>query len=121
MNRASLDSIGIAGFSHDFKSLLGEHSPVIEVFESFGKVDRLGTILFILAPFLPLLKYIPTKMQETTKKFNKTVLDISNILLERSKQERKESGEITHDASRSIIDILSMCPCDFYFLSLIPL
>ena len=48
-----------------------------------------------------------SKRWETIKKFNEAVLEISNVLLQRSKEEKKETGDIVHDTNRSIIDTLS--------------
>jgi hypothetical protein len=36
INHISLDTIGIAGFSHDFGSLDGKRASVTEVFDAFG-------------------------------------------------------------------------------------
>ena len=75
-----------------------------------------GFRLFLLAPFLPFVDYIPSKRWDTIVKFNEAVLEISNLLLQRSKEEKKGIGEMAHDTNRSIIDTLSasigsLCTC----------
>ncbi|KAK2462255.1 hypothetical protein APHAL10511_005751 [Amanita phalloides] len=54
MNRITLDSIGIAGFGHDFKALEGHQSPVIKVFESFNTLRNSSQrFFFLLGPIFP--------------------------------------------------------------------
>ncbi len=55
MNCVSFDTIGTAGFGHEFGSLEGRQSDVKDVFESFGfsPPQGLSLILPLLAPVLP--------------------------------------------------------------------
>ena len=63
MNAVSLDTIGIAGFSHNFGALEGKHSSVAEAFDSFGSAPPRGLsiILPVLGPVLPILMKIDRK------------------------------------------------------------
>ena len=57
MNRVSLDSIGVAAFSHDFESLKGKRPELTEIFDSFGTTSpsKLSTAIFMLATIFPIL------------------------------------------------------------------
>lgn len=107
MNRVSLDSIGIAGFAHDFGALEGRHSDVAALFDSFGSAPLgkgLTILLPLLAPVLPFLANIPTKRSRLVKKLHKSMEEVSEELLARSRKE-KEAGD-TGGSSRSIIGAL---------------
>ncbi len=56
MNKISLDSVGLAGFGHDFHALDGERSEVQKVFDSFASAPatgRLNALIPLLLPMLP--------------------------------------------------------------------
>ncbi|KAG1742242.1 cytochrome P450 [Suillus paluster] len=103
MNHISLDTIGIAGFSHDFGSLDGKHTSVTEVFDSFGNNSRpsaLGLFIIALAQAFPIvLKMIPTKRTIRAKKLGATMGEISNKLLIRSHQEKDASMKDAEEKS----------------------
>ncbi|KAF8994355.1 cytochrome P450 [Cyathus striatus] len=103
MNRISLDSIGISGFSHDFHALDGAHSPVVDVFESFGNTDHsfLSRLIFLLGPVFPILQKIPTERGRMLKRLRNTMGGIADVLLERSRKEKEGGG-----ADKSIIGLL---------------
>lgn len=44
MNHVSLDSIGLAGFSHDFAALDGRKGPVISALEAFEALPKPSSI-----------------------------------------------------------------------------
>ncbi|KAI5117518.1 hypothetical protein M0805_009526 [Coniferiporia weirii] len=106
MNCVSLDSIGIAGFSHNFGTLEGRHSDVAEMFDSFGTnpPGAISTILGLLGPVLPFLVKIPTQRQRMILKLHNSMEEIAETLLERSRKE-KEAGQVG-DTGRSIIGAL---------------
>lgn len=107
MNFVSLDTIGIAGFSHNFGALEGKYSAVAEAFDSFGgsPPSGLAIILPVLSPVLPLLMKIPTRRRRMFDHLHKSMEEIAEKLLERSRKE-KEAG-IIGESSRSIIGALS--------------
>ena len=91
----SLDSIGIAGFGHDFHSLDGHRSPVADVFDSFGTEDTslFSHFVFLLGPVLPMPLNLPTERNKTMKRLNATMTDIADVLLEGMRKEREaEAG-----------------------------
>jgi len=108
MNHVALDTIGIAGFSHDFGALNGKHSIVTEVFDSFGsnpKASAFNKLLFLLAQVFPVLTKIPTQRKKLTNKLNVTMGEISNDLLIRSRREKDMNVSDT-DAGKSIMELL---------------
>ena len=107
MNCISLDTVGIAGFAHDFGALEGRHSDVEVLFDSFGSAPvgaGLSILLPLLAPVLPFLANIPTKRSRLVKKLHSSMEEVSEELLARSRKE-KEAGD-TGGSSRSIIGAL---------------
>lgn len=106
MNCVSLDSIGIAGFGHDFGALEGRRSEVEELFDSFGSAPPKGIslVFMLLGPILPFLLNIPTSRSKLIKKLHQSMEDISKVLLDRSRKE-KEIGELGL-SSRSIMGTL---------------
>ncbi|KAG1729375.1 cytochrome P450 [Suillus lakei] len=108
MNHVSLDTIGIAGFSHDFGSLDGKHASVTEVFDTFGnnpQPSAVNQIVFLLASAFPIIVKIPTKRGKLTKKLNATMGEISNDLLLRSRRE-KDVDVKDAEEEKSIIGLL---------------
>ncbi|KAG2066347.1 cytochrome P450 [Suillus decipiens] len=108
MNHVSLDTVGIAGFSHDFGSLTGKHASVTEVFDSFGnnpKASAVNQLLFLVALAFPIITKIPTKRSKLFKKLGVTMGEISNDLLIRSRRE-KDVNMSERDEEKSIIGLL---------------
>jgi hypothetical protein len=104
-----LDTIGIAGFSHDFGSLDGKHASVTEVFDTFGnnpQASRVNHVFFLLASAFPIIAKLPNKRMKLTKKLNITMGEISNDLLLRSRQE-KDVNMKEAEEEKSIIGLLS--------------
>ncbi|KAG1889104.1 cytochrome P450 [Suillus fuscotomentosus] len=90
MNHISLDTVGIAGFSHDFGSLDGKRASVTEVFDTFGsnKPSAANEIFVLLASVFPIILKIPTERRNLLKKLSITMGQISNELLIRSRREK---------------------------------
>ncbi|KAG1766145.1 cytochrome P450 [Suillus occidentalis] len=108
MNHISLDTIGIAGFSHDFGSLHGERASVTEVFDTFGnnqQASAVNQVFILLASAFPIITKIPTRRSNLTKKLSVTMGEISEDLLTRSRREKDVNvGE--GDEEKSIIGLL---------------
>ncbi|KAG2364261.1 cytochrome P450 [Suillus spraguei] len=85
-----LDTIGIAGFSHDFGSLNGKRASVTEVFDTFGSNQQASAI---------------NKRTNLSKKLSVTMGEICNDLLIRSRQE-KDVDMSGKDEKKSIIGLL---------------
>ncbi|KAH7927044.1 cytochrome P450 [Leucogyrophana mollusca] len=107
MNHISLDTIGIAGFSHDFGSLDGKHASVTEVFDSFStaKPSPLTSLVFIIGPVFPWLIKLPTLRKRMIARLNKSMGEISEVLLSRTRQEKEANANETKE-EKSIIGLL---------------
>ncbi|KAG2125569.1 cytochrome P450 [Suillus cothurnatus] len=108
VQNCSLDTIGIAGFSHDFGSLDGKHASVTEVFDTFGnnqQASAVNQIFFMLASAFPIIAKLPTKRMKLMKKLRVTMGEISNDLLLRSRRE-KDVNMKDAEEEKSIIGLL---------------
>jgi hypothetical protein len=103
-----LDSIGIAGFSHDFRSLDGEYSAVAEAFDSmsFAGGSFLSNFVFIVGTQFPLLAHLPTKRNVLFGNLRKAMSVIADELLQKTRREKK-SHVTDETADRSVIGLLS--------------
>lgn len=83
-----LDTIGIAGFSHDFGTLHGEQPEVLTIFEGFSslKPSFVAIATFLLHPVAPFLGYIPTDVWRLTTRLNDAMGLIATALLQSSKE-----------------------------------
>ncbi|KAG2029687.1 hypothetical protein BDR03DRAFT_834856, partial [Suillus americanus] len=104
----SLDTVGIAGFSHDFGSLDGQRASVTEVFDTFGNDSQASAVhhaCILLAPAFIVILKLPNKRTQLFKKLGATMGEISNDLLIRSRSE-KDANIIDKDEEKSIIGLL---------------
>ncbi|KAG2035768.1 cytochrome P450 [Suillus americanus] len=107
-NCISLDTVGIAGFSHDFGSLDGKRASVTEAFDTFGanqKASAVNKVFMLFASVFPIITKIPTKRANLFKKLGVTMEEISNDLLTRSRRE-KDMNMSGRDEEKSIIGLL---------------
>jgi hypothetical protein len=102
-----LDSIGLAGFSHDFGSLTGQRSLLRELFDAFASAPMtlLSTVVILLAPALPVLSRVPTKRAQLRDRFGVQSSMLARELLAKT---AKAEGTIRKD-DRSILGLLSAC------------
>ncbi|KAJ7895287.1 cytochrome P450 [Mycena olivaceomarginata] len=99
--------IGIAGFSHDFRTLDGEYSAVAAAFDSlnFEGQGMLSNLVFLLGTQFPFLAHLPSKRNRIQKNLRYTISGIADELLERTRRERKK--QVPDETSdRSIIGLL---------------
>jgi hypothetical protein len=96
----SLDSIGIAGFSHDFRALYGERSAVGDTFTSMVgfKPSKFSFLLPVLGVILPFLMMLPTNRSKMQWKMQLAMGEIGDQLLERTREE-SATGEKGKDRS----------------------
>ncbi|KAJ7165645.1 cytochrome P450 [Mycena crocata] len=102
-----LDSIGIAGFSHDFRSLDGEHSAVAEAFDSlsFEGTGFFSNLVFVLGTQFPFLAHLPTARNRIIANLRQRMSVIADDLLEKMRSEKKT--HVTDEtADRSVIGLL---------------
>ncbi|KAF9802484.1 hypothetical protein IEO21_09893 [Rhodonia placenta] len=106
LSRCRLDSIGIAGFSHDFGTLHGKHSTVAETFDSFSslKPTLIGVAVFIVGLAFPrVMMRIPTAFRMLVKQLNASMAEVADDLLANT---RKESEGEDKAEDKSIIGLL---------------
>ncbi|KAH8824624.1 cytochrome P450 [Flagelloscypha sp. PMI_526] len=108
MNDISLDSIGIAGFGHDFKCLEGESTELVDMLSEFNKqsfsvldmVVLMGSFLFPQA-----LGLLPTRRNRLLRNFHSTMAKTAQDVLDQTKSETKALGEFS-STEKSIIGLL---------------
>ena len=104
-----LDTIGLAGFSHNFGALEGKKASVTAMFDSMGASPRTSPIsknLILFGHTFPFIVWIPTPRLKFTQKLNITMEEISKVLLARTQKEL-DMGMIGGKEERSIIGSLS--------------
>jgi hypothetical protein len=103
--RTSLDTIGIAGFSHDFGTLRGNSSAIAEVFDSIGRLKPsiLHIIVVALGAALPVLARARTPRNSLLRKFKLNAEEIARELLERT---AKEKGATDGKKDESVMGLL---------------
>ena len=109
MNYVSLDSIGIAGFSHDFGCLSGLQSDIATTLDEFGVLSSspLDFLIALLTPIIPFLSWIPTDRKKLLDKLRLSMHNVAGGLLTRSRGE-KAAGTL-NVSEKSIIGQLSKC------------
>ncbi|KAL4068755.1 cytochrome P450 [Scleroderma yunnanense] len=109
MNHISLDSVGNAGFSHDFGSLDGRPSSITKLFDAFVAPSKRSAIYDVITLFLHmfpvLVTFLPTPMVKLFGEMEVTMQGICEKLLERTRKE-KELGILDGNTDRSIIGSL---------------
>ncbi|KAG6826857.1 hypothetical protein H0H92_014152 [Tricholoma furcatifolium] len=100
-----LDSIGIAGFGHDFGSLDGKVPIVVKIFESLKPgTGALSLLVDLLSPVLPFLLSI-TPQSKQWSELHGAMAKIADDLLERSR--RDLDGSLPEKAEeKSLIGLL---------------
>ncbi|KAJ7440146.1 cytochrome P450 [Mycena latifolia] len=82
MNYISLDTIGLAGFSHDFGALSGNTSDVATVFDSVGsKPSLIDTLIFMLSFISPIFEKIPTGRRAMFDQLGKTMRGLADTFI----------------------------------------
>jgi hypothetical protein len=102
-----LDTIGIAGFSHDFRTLYGEPAETKIAFDSLADitltiVDRLK---LMLSEALPIVASIPTNRSSLAERIGDSLKDVATKLLADSEEVGDQKSE-----DKSIIGILGSFP-----------
>ncbi|KAG1808924.1 cytochrome P450 [Suillus subaureus] len=99
MNHISLDSAGIAVFSHDFGALDGNDSDVVHVLNAFGSSANFSNNLVILAQNFPSILKLPLPRTQFARKFRLIIGKICQELLSRTRKETETGGAAQGDKS----------------------
>ncbi|KAJ7731634.1 cytochrome P450 [Mycena metata] len=107
MNAIGLDSIGIAGFAHDFHVLDGEQSPVTAVFDALEHVNlnSFDTAVLVLSLVFPIMNSLPTPRMRLFWELRRTLEGIASRMLEDTRRE-KEAGVVDGVGDKSLIGLL---------------
>ncbi|KAJ6579602.1 cytochrome P450 [Mycena vulgaris] len=102
-----LDSVGLAGFSHDFQYLEGKKSPVTEVFEALQVAETTfaTNLVFLLAFKFPFVLNIPTRRMRIFGELRRSLSVIAQRLLENTRRE-KEDNVAEELTDKSVIGLL---------------
>ncbi|KIM65584.1 hypothetical protein SCLCIDRAFT_439847 [Scleroderma citrinum Foug A] len=108
MSHITLDTIGLAGFSHDFGSLEGKTTSVVAVLDTLGSSPSRSVInasFFVLSQVFTALVYFPTKRNVLMQEIQQELSKISEQLLDKRRKE-KEAGIVDGKAEKSVIGLL---------------
>lgn len=97
---ASIDSIGIAGFSHEFRTLDGTNPPVEQAFDQSGSARLVSPLMIILAPVIPFLVKFWLR-DSPGMRLRRSLEKVADDLLEKSRV-----GGLGKDSNNSIIGLL---------------
>ncbi|KAJ7824650.1 cytochrome P450 [Mycena leptocephala] len=88
-----LDTIGLAGFSHDFGALSGKASNVATVFDSIGSLSFMDVLLSMLSSILP-VPMLPTARQRMLDQLTKTMTGLADKFVATTGDVTKETSVI---------------------------
>ncbi|KAJ7740567.1 cytochrome P450 [Mycena metata] len=94
--RRRLDSIGLAGFGHDFESLRGDYCTVTAAFYTLRAPVRnysLSDMIFRLAATTPYLRAIPTAKNRIINDFHAHMSRIAGDVLERNSGKNRRADK----------------------------
>jgi cytochrome P450 len=110
MNRMTLDTIGIAGFGHDFKTLDGQPSAIIEAFEAFAKVRQqsfTSQMVIFASTILPLFaRLFPSTRGSLFEKLGAVTSGVARQMLEDEKKGKEINGAAHSVKETSILELL---------------
>jgi hypothetical protein len=104
----SLDSIGLASFSHDFGALKGEHSDVADAFEAMGNqpFSWVAVMGFLFSTVVPALMSLPTTRNKILGRLRDSCKGLARkIIADASAAEAQ--GDTPEE--KSIIGLLRTC------------
>jgi hypothetical protein len=107
-SKLSLDSMGLATFSHDFGALNGEHSGVADAFEALGNqpFSWVALLGFLLSTVVPALTFLPTTRNKTLGRLRDSCKGLARkIIADASAAEAR--GDKPDE--KSIIGLLRTC------------
>ncbi|EIW78045.1 cytochrome P450 [Coniophora puteana RWD-64-598 SS2] len=82
----SIDSIGLGGFSHDFRSLEGEKPIVAKMFDADDASSSFFNMLPTLGLFFPVLHKLPGQSKQKAKRLGECLKDIADKVWEEAKK-----------------------------------
>ncbi|KAJ7036954.1 cytochrome P450 [Mycena alexandri] len=104
LSKATLDIIGLAGFSYHFNSLRSQQPTELRVATAFSAVMEASTkvnLTRVLQALIPALRVIPTKYDAIVSAAEETMTRIGRQILRDSKAEMAEHGTYEKGSVRS--------------------
>ncbi|EIW77626.1 cytochrome P450 [Coniophora puteana RWD-64-598 SS2] len=100
MNNITIDIIGLAGFSHDFRTLDGDRAAAVDAFDSTGASapSSVRNMLPLLLLVFPWLEKLPSPTKKRMNEFNNTLNELSDKIW--SKLKGEGAGDV---AEKSIV------------------
>ncbi|EIW81779.1 cytochrome P450 [Coniophora puteana RWD-64-598 SS2] len=86
-SNSSIDSIGMGGFSHDFRSLAGEKPIVAQMFDANDTKSSFMNMAPMLALVLPLVNRIPGPFDSKIKELNDSLESIADGIWEKMRRD----------------------------------
>ncbi|KAF8162511.1 cytochrome P450 [Mycena galopus ATCC 62051] len=131
MNHISLDTIGLAGFAHDFGTLSGKTSSIATTFDTIGaKPSFLDNVSFLLSFIIPLFGHIPTDRRLMLNQLTKTMFSLGDKFLESTSDDVADksvigllvksagSEKISHEEVKAQINVLLLAGYETTAISL---
>ncbi|KAJ7221601.1 cytochrome P450 [Mycena pura] len=107
LGKATLDIIGLAGFNYHFNSLSSEsQTELANAFSTiFLSITQMNPVR-IVQSWIPVLRFIPTKLDSVIEKSQATMMNIARKLVQDSKKEMAENGTFEKGRSRDLLSLL---------------
>ncbi|KAJ7867798.1 cytochrome P450 [Mycena leptocephala] len=106
-----LDTIGLAGFSHDFGTLTGNTSRIASIFDAFGSKESLLDIaVFLFSMVVPIVDTLPTTRNSLLSQLTKSMQDLGNKFLDNTRDENTDKsviGQLTSSQKISREEVMS--------------
>ncbi|KAF7328940.1 hypothetical protein MVEN_02523900 [Mycena venus] len=95
MNHISLDTIGLAGFAHNFGALSGKTSQIAAAFNNISsKAGFLDNAVFLSSFIIPILGYIPTGRRLMLNQLTRTMSNLGDRFLATSRDVSSDKSVI---------------------------
>jgi hypothetical protein len=104
----SLDSMGLASFSHDFGALNGQHSGVADAFEALGNqpFSWAAVLGFLLSTVIPALTSLPTTRNKTLGRLRDSCKGLARKIIADASAAEAQGDK---PDEKSIIGLLRAC------------
>jgi len=111
LSRATLDTIGVAGFGYDFESLIHDKNELAFAFRELFRVQMEMRFLNLVRMWFPILRpFLPEPDRDTKKKSMETMRHVGMELIQKKKAEVAKSMAGEKPSSGTVVvgrDILS--------------
>lgn len=106
-----LDSIGTAGFGHDFGATMGKTSGVGKAFDAFIDLGMslASLVAFLVHPVLPIVSAIPSERTRRANEVREECGAVAMLLLQETK--KVESADNRTVDRMSILGLACSCTC----------